>query len=151
MAPEPTPLNPSELSTLFARLEQAVANDGQSMTVLSLLSLLFTISSPFLIASLASDHNPAAPAVAIIVVTCGALFTLCSAVWRLVVPRRMRRIIRFVRKTPERVTRLTHSRKRAWIEIGVPEGQVILRVKDDGAAVFDLLTRQCPKAIVQRS
>lgn len=150
-ATAPTALDRFEQSTLFARLEQAVAKDGESMTGLALLSLLFTMASPSLILSFASNHNPVAPAVAITVVTCGALFTLCAAIWRVVVPRRMRRIILLVRKTPERVTQLIHSRKKAWIEIRVPDGQLVLKVKDDGAAVFDLLTRQCPEAIVHRS
>lgn len=148
--PPPIALDGSERSALAARLEQAVAKDGENMTALAMLALLSSLVLPALVIAALGERNSATAVCAVIASATCFLLMLYSALWRVVVPGRMRRMIRMVCKTPERVARLIHFTKKAWIEIQTSEQQLIIKVKDDGAAVFELLMRHCPDAIVHR-
>jgi hypothetical protein len=84
--------------------------------------------------------------VAILAAWVSGFVVFCSLTWRLIAPRRMRSVIRAVRQAPERVVRILHVTKQAWIVIRTADHRLVIKATNDGPALFELLRRRCPTA-----
>jgi uncharacterized caspase-like protein len=141
-AARPDPLGAMELSDLIHRLESAVDMDGQGMTVFAVFALI--------VAAIALVFGVDTPSwFGLGLGTCAMLAALVAISWRVIVPLRMRRVIKAVRDTPDKITVLLHSSRNAWIEIRTTENLFVVQAKHDRASLFEALVRRCRSARVR--